>query len=131
MLIRNSAPAWTAGWPPVPYVHDLETTIRDAKEVAGEKNVLVHGAEVAQRALTARTFSTNSKYNRFQSCSATEGQRLFENLGVKQRQLERIIVLGGDQAIAHPRALPRSQITPEERRSLGRERSKAIPVEQI
>src|SRR5260370_17150246 len=55
----------------------------------------------AQRALTARAFSTNSKYKWFQSCSATEGQRLFENPGVKKRQLERITVLGGDQGIVH------------------------------
>jgi hypothetical protein len=87
MLIRNSAPA---GWSAMLYVHDLETTIRDAKEVAGE-NALVHGAGGAQHALTARAFSTNAKYKWFQSCSATRGQRLFENLGVKQHQLERIM----------------------------------------
>src|SRR5947209_5132317 len=53
ILSRNPAPAWAAGWPAVHYVSDLEDAVRDAKQAAGDKNVLVHGAGIAQRALTA------------------------------------------------------------------------------
>ena len=40
-------------WPLVTYVTDVETAMAQAKHVAGDKNVLVHGAAVAQLALTA------------------------------------------------------------------------------
>ena len=35
------------------YVSDLATAMREAKQAAGDKNVLVHGAGIAQRSLTA------------------------------------------------------------------------------
>ena len=53
ILSRHPAPAWAAAWPAVHYVSDLEAAVRDAKHAAGDKNVLVHGAGIAQRALTA------------------------------------------------------------------------------
>src|SRR5215212_1948469 len=53
ILSRHPAPAWAAAWPAVHYVSNLAVAVRDAKQAAGNKNVLVHGASVAQRALTA------------------------------------------------------------------------------
>lgn len=35
ILSRHPAPVWTAEWPAVHYVSDLETAIRDAKQAAG------------------------------------------------------------------------------------------------
>src|SRR5262245_3392294 len=40
-------------WPLVTYVSEVETAITQAKRAAGEENVLVHGAAVAQLALAA------------------------------------------------------------------------------
>jgi dihydrofolate reductase len=40
-------------WPLVTYVTDVSTAIAQANEAAGDKNVLVHGAAVAQLALAA------------------------------------------------------------------------------
>ena len=51
ILSRHAAPAWTAGWPAVRYVSDLAAAMRDARLAAGDKDVLVHGAGIAQRAL--------------------------------------------------------------------------------
>src|SRR4249919_265401 len=53
ILSRNPAPAWAADWPLVHYVSDLAAAMRNAKRAAGDKNVLVHGAGIAQRALPA------------------------------------------------------------------------------
>src|SRR5438128_1256488 len=53
ILSRNPAPAWAADWPAVHYVSNPEAAVRDAKHAAGDKNVLVHGAGIAQRALAA------------------------------------------------------------------------------
>ena len=52
-------------WPLVTYVSDVRTGVTEAKEAAGDKNVLVHGAGTAQRALAAgvstRSRSTSSR----------------------------------------------------------------------
>src|SRR5687768_14679993 len=44
ILSRNPTPDWVSGWPAVHYVSDLEAAVRDAKNAAGDRNVLVHGA---------------------------------------------------------------------------------------
>ena len=53
ILSRNPAPDWAAEWPAVHYVSDLTAAMRDAKNAAGDKNVLVHGSSIAQRAIAA------------------------------------------------------------------------------
>jgi dihydrofolate reductase len=42
-----------SGWPLVTYLDDLPTAMARAKEAAGDRNVLVHGAAVAQLGLAA------------------------------------------------------------------------------
>jgi dihydrofolate reductase len=42
-----------SGWPLVTYVTKVETAMTSAKQAAGEKDVSVHGAAVAQLALAA------------------------------------------------------------------------------
>ena len=42
-----------SGWPLVTYVSDVETAMTSAKRAAGESDVSVHGAAVAQLALAA------------------------------------------------------------------------------
>jgi dihydrofolate reductase len=101
ILSRNPAPAWTAEWPAVQYVSDLKTAVRDAKHASGDKDVLVHGASVAQRALTAGLLDELEIH--LVPVLLGGGRRLFEHLGVQQRQLERIRVLEGEAGVTHLR----------------------------
>jgi dihydrofolate reductase len=101
ILSRNPAPAWAADWPLVHYVSDLEAAVRDAKHAAGGANVLVHGAGIAQRALTAGLLDELEIH--LIPILMGGGRRLFEHLGTEQRQLERIRVLAGEGGVTHLR----------------------------
>jgi dihydrofolate reductase len=102
VLSRNPAPAWAAEWPAVHYVSDLEPAVRDAKHAAVDKNVLVHGASImVQRALTAGLLDELEIH--LIPVLLGDGRRLFEHLGIEQRQLERIRVLEGDRGVTHLR----------------------------
>ncbi|HEU5317965.1 MAG TPA: dihydrofolate reductase family protein [Chloroflexota bacterium] len=104
ILSRHSAPAWAADWPLVHYVSDLGAAIRDAKRAAhaaGDKNVLVHGAGIAQRALTAGLLDELEIH--LIPVLLGDGRRLFEHLGVEQRELERVRVLEGEGGVTHLR----------------------------
>jgi dihydrofolate reductase len=101
ILSRDPAPAWAAKWPAVHYVSDLETAMRDAKHAAGNKNVLVHGAGIAQRALTAGLLDELEIH--LIPVLFGGGRRLFEHLGVRQRELEPISVLEGESGVTHLR----------------------------
>jgi dihydrofolate reductase len=99
ILSRNPAPAWAAGWPAVHYVSDLEAAVRDAKHAAGDRNVLVHGSSIAQRALTAGLLDELEIH--LIPVLMGDGQRLFEHLGIEQRELERLRVLEGEGGVTH------------------------------
>jgi dihydrofolate reductase len=101
ILSRNRAPAWTAEWPAVHYVSDIEAAVQDAKHAAGDKNVLVHGAGIAQRALTAGLLDELEIH--LIPVLLGDGRRLFEHLGIEQRQLERMRVLEGEAGVTHLR----------------------------
>ena len=101
ILSRNPAPAWAADWPFVHYVSDLAAAVRDAKHAAGDKNVLVHGASIAQRAITAGLLDELEIH--LIPVLFGGGRRLFEHLGIEQRELERIRVLEGDGGVTHLR----------------------------
>lgn len=101
ILSRHPAPAWAVAWPAVHYVSDLEAAVRDAKHAAGDKNVLVHGASIAQRALTAGLLDELEIH--LVPVLLGEGRRLFEHLGTDQRELERIRVLEGEGGVIHLR----------------------------
>jgi dihydrofolate reductase len=101
ILSRNPAPAWVADWPAVHYVSDLDAAVRDAKRAAGDKNVGVHGAGIAQRALTAGLLDELEIH--LVPVLFGDGRRLFDHLGIEQRALERIRVLEGDGGVTHLR----------------------------
>jgi dihydrofolate reductase len=94
ILSRNPAPIWATDWPAVHYVSDLEAAVRDAKHAAGDKNVLVHGASIAQRSLKAGLLDELEIH--LIPVLFGSGRRLFDHLDVRQRELERIRVLEGD-----------------------------------
>src|ERR1700729_444571 len=52
-ILSRHQPDAEAEWPLVSYVSDVTTAMARAKEAAGEKDVLVHGAGTAQLALAA------------------------------------------------------------------------------
>jgi dihydrofolate reductase len=99
ILSRNPAPPWAAEWPAVHYVSDLEAAVRDAKHAAGDKNVLVHGAGITQRALRAGLLDELEIH--LIPILMGEGRPLFEHLGLEQRELERTRVLAGEGGVTH------------------------------
>jgi dihydrofolate reductase len=101
ILSRNPAPAWAAEWPSVHYVNDLEAAMRDARHAAGDRNVMVHGAGITQRALAAGLLDELEIH--LVPVLFGEGRRLFDNLGAGQRELERVRVLQGEGGVTHIR----------------------------
>jgi dihydrofolate reductase len=101
ILSRNPAPAWAADWPAVHYVSDLSTAVRDAKEAAGDKDVLVHGDGITRRALADGLLDELEIH--LIPVLLGEGRRLFDHLGVEQRRLERVRVREGEDGVTHLR----------------------------
>jgi dihydrofolate reductase len=101
ILSRNLAPAWAAGWSNVHYMNDLAAAVRDAKNSAGDRDILVHGAGIAQRALREGLLDELSIH--LVPILMGEGRRLFDHLGVEQRELERVRVLEGEGGVTHLR----------------------------
>lgn len=88
----------TTGTPPPPesewvnYVTDgAESAIRRAKDAAGESNVMVHGARLAQSLLLAGHLDEMEIH--LIPVLLGEGRRLFEDLGAHQTDLELTRVL--------------------------------------
>lgn len=90
VLSRGHEPE-EARWPLVTYVGDVETAMTRAKQAAGERNVLVHGAGVAQLALAAGVLDELQIH--LIPVLLGEGRRLFEHLGAEHVELEPIRVL--------------------------------------
>jgi dihydrofolate reductase len=86
-------------WPLVTYVDDVTTAMTEAKEAAGEKNVLVHGAAVAQLALAAGILEELELH--VVPVLFGQGRRLFDGLGPEQIELERTRVLEGENGVTH------------------------------
>ena len=101
ILSRDPAPDWAAEWPAVHYVRDLETAMSDAKNSAGDKDVLVHGASIAQRAIAAGLLDEIQIH--LVPILFGEGRRLFDHLGFEIRELERVRVLEGEAGVTHLR----------------------------
>jgi dihydrofolate reductase len=94
ILSRQPQPDWTKDWPLVHYGNDLDGAFSSAREAAGDKTVLVHGAAVAQRAIRAGLLDELELH--LVPVLLGGGRRLFDHIGVQQRELERIRVLEGD-----------------------------------
>ena len=88
-----------SGWPLVTYVDDVKTAMTRAKEAAGETNVLVHGAAVAQLALAAGILDELELH--VVPVLFGHGRRLFEGLPAVQIELERTRILEGENGVTH------------------------------
>ena len=86
-------------WPLVTYVSDVGAAIAQAKQAAGDRNVLVHGAAVAQLALAAGLLDELEIH--LIPVLLGQGRRLFDNLGPEHIELERTRVLEGEGGVTH------------------------------
>ena len=94
ILSRREPESEVGQWPLVTYVDDVRTALAEAKRAAGDKNVLVHGAGIAQLALAAGVLDELEIH--VVPVLFGQGRRLFENMAPEQIELERTRVLEGD-----------------------------------
>lgn len=86
-------------WPLVTYLDDVREAMRRAKEAAGEKNVLVHGAGITRLALEAGVLDELELH--VVPVLFGQGRRLFEGLPAEQIELEPTRVLQGEGGVTH------------------------------
>jgi dihydrofolate reductase len=97
ILSRSEPAPEFAQWPNVTYTSDVEGAVREAKEAAGEKNVMVHGVGTASRLLNAGLLDEIQIH--LVPVIFGEGRGLVEEVGVGQVELETIAVLRGREAL--------------------------------
>jgi dihydrofolate reductase len=101
ILARGQPGIDISQWPLVTYVNDVTRAMTQAKEAAGEKNVLVHGAGTAQLALAAGVLDELELH--VIPVLFGQGRRLFDNLAPEQIELERTRILAGEDGVTHMR----------------------------
>jgi dihydrofolate reductase len=99
VLSRQEPEGEFARWPRVTYLSDITTAMTRAKEAAGARNVLVHGAAVAQLALAAGVLDELELH--VIPALFGQGRRLFEGLDPEQIELERTRILEGEGGVTH------------------------------
>jgi dihydrofolate reductase len=99
ILSRQEPGIDTGQWPLVTYVSDVETAINKARQAAGDKNVLVHGAATAPLALAAGVLDELEIH--LIPVLLGQGRRLFDHLGPEQIELERTRILEGEDGVTH------------------------------
>jgi dihydrofolate reductase len=98
-ILTRREPDELRQWPLVTYSNDVTTAMTEAKEAAGSKNVLVHGAGTAQLALAAGVLDELELH--VIPVLFGQGRRLFEGLAPEQIELERTRVLEGEGGVTH------------------------------
>jgi dihydrofolate reductase len=86
VLTRRPPAAGAPDWPLVTYVADVAAAMTRAKEAAGDRDVLVHGARTAQLALAAGVLDELEIHQI--PVLLGQGRRLFDQLGPGQIELE-------------------------------------------
>ena len=99
ILARHEPGIEIGQWPLVTYVNDVTTAMTRAKEAAGARNVLVHGAGTAQLALAAGVLDEIELH--MVPVLFGQGRRLFEGLATEQIELERTRILEGEGGVTH------------------------------
>jgi dihydrofolate reductase len=98
-ILTRHDPADLRQWPLVTYVNDVTTAMTRSKEAAGDKDVLVHGAGIAQLALAAGVLDEMELH--VIPVLFGQGRRLFDGLAPKQVELERTRTLEGEGGVTH------------------------------
>jgi dihydrofolate reductase len=101
VLSRRPLPEWASAMPAVHYTNDIALAFREARQAAGDKNVLVHGAATAQRAISAGLLDELEIH--LIPLLLGQGRRLFEPLHPSRHALERVRVLAGENGVTHLR----------------------------
>jgi dihydrofolate reductase len=99
IFILSRRPGSDTRWPLVTYVDDIRTAMSEAKRAAGDENVLVHGAGIAQLALAAGVLDELELH--VIPVLFGQGRRLFDNLASGQIELERTRILAGEGGVTH------------------------------
>jgi dihydrofolate reductase len=99
VVARHEPGIGISRWPLVTYVGDVTTAMTRAKEAAGDRNVLVHGAGVTRLALAAGVLDELELH--VVPVLFGRGRRLFEGLAAEQIELQRIRVLEGEDGVTH------------------------------
>ena len=99
ILSRHEPAAEFAQMPLVTYVNDVTTAMTRAKEAAGDRNVLVHGAGTTQLALAAGVLDELELH--VIPVLFGQGRRLFEGLAPEQIELQRTRILEGEGGVTH------------------------------
>ena len=92
-VLTRREPDATPQWPAVTYVSDVKDAVRRAKEAAGDKDVLVHGAVTAQLALAAGALDELQIH--LVPVLLGQGRRLFEDMPPEHIELEPVRAFGG------------------------------------
>jgi dihydrofolate reductase len=101
ILSRREPGSEIGQWPLVTYVDDVRTAMSEAKQAAGDKDVLVHGAGTAQLALAAGVLDELEIH--LIPVLLGQGRRLFDNLAPEHVELERTRILHGEGGVTHLR----------------------------
>lgn len=101
VLSRRAPGIDIGGWPLVTYLSDVVTAMSRARQAAGDRNVLVHGAATAQLALAAGVLDELEIH--LVPVLLGAGRRLFDHLGPDRIELERTRVLAGEGGVTHLR----------------------------
>ena len=99
ILSRHEPAAEFAQMPLVTYVNDVTIAMNRAREAAGDKNVLVHGAGTARLALAAGVLDELELH--VIPVLFGQGRRLFEGLAPVQIELQRTRILEGESGVTH------------------------------
>ena len=99
VLSRREPGIDVSQWPLVTYVNDVRTAMSEAKQAAGDKNVLVHGAATAQLALAAGVLDELEIH--LVPVLLGQGRRLFNERGPEHIELERTRIIEGEAGVTH------------------------------
>ena len=99
ILSRSEPDPRTTQWPLITYVNDVTSAMTRAKEAAGDRDVLVHGAGTARLALAAGVLDELELH--VIPVLFGQGRLLFEGLAPEQVELERTRILEGEGGVAH------------------------------
>jgi dihydrofolate reductase len=96
MTYQRSSPGWEGQWNISIVTDGIESAIAKAQEIAGEKNVALHGASSVQQALKAGLL--DEFHLNIANVLLGEGVRLFDHFGSEPIHLERIRTLESPEA---------------------------------
>jgi dihydrofolate reductase len=92
-VLSRDQPEAPVRWPAVMYVSDVRAAVQQAKEAAGERDVLVHGAVTARLALAAGVLDELQIH--LIPVLLGQGERLFDDMPPEHIELEQVRALDG------------------------------------